>query len=98
MSVTPITHLGQPTSTYQLQTHHPPTSSLSPRVNAVIRLHLKMKKNMSNIPSKTTALIGQWVMQLTFIQEVAGLNPAGEQLFFLENQYILHAHFFKIQL
>ena len=31
--------------------------------------------------------MAQWVEQLTCKQEVAGSNPAGEQVFFFENQY-----------
>ena len=38
--------------------------------------------------------MGQSVVQLTCIQEVAGSNPAGEQIFFFENQYFLHTRFF----
>ena len=38
--------------------------------------------------------MAQWVEQLTCIQEVAGSNPAGEQIF-LENQYFLHKRFLK---
>jgi len=36
-------------------------------------------KNSSNISSKTIAWIAQWEVQLTCIQEVAGLNLAGKQ-------------------
>jgi len=65
LSVMPITHLGLPTSTYQLpKTINPSssTSSLSPQVNAVIRLRSaagwrrRSRENLSNIPSKTTAI------------------------------------------
>ena len=34
--------------------------------------------------------MAQWVEQLTFIQKVVGSNPAGEQIFFFENQYFLY--------
>ena len=38
--------------------------------------------------------MAQSVVQLTYIQEVAGSNPASEQIFFPENQYLLHTRFF----
>jgi len=34
--------------------------------------------------------MAQWVEQLTCIQEVMGLNPAGEQVFFLISTFCLH--------
>ena len=37
--------------------------------------------------------MAQWVEQLTCIQEVAGLNPAGEQIFFFENQVHVFLNF-----
>ena len=39
--------------------------------------------------------MAQWVEQLTCIQEVMDSNPAGEQIFFFENQYFLHTCFLK---
>ena len=40
--------------------------------------------------------MAQWVEQLTCIQEVAGSNPAGEQIFFLKlNTFCIHV--FKTQ-
>ena len=49
---------------------------------------------MSNIPPKTTALITQWVEQLTCIQEVVGSNPTGERFFSLISCF-LHTSFLK---
>ena len=67
----------------------------------VISLHLATSwrrrngESSSKIPSKATAHIAQWVEKLTCSQEVTGLNPAGEQICFSENQYLLHALFLK---
>ena len=44
---------------------------------------------------KNHSHVAQWVEQLTCIQEVTGSNPAGEQIFFFENQYFLHTRFLK---
>ena len=38
--------------------------------------------------------MAQSLEQLTCIQEVAGSNPGGEQIFSFENQYILLTRFF----
>ena len=57
---------------------------------------LKTKKwrKLEQNSIKNHSHIAQWVEQLTCIQEVAGLNPAGEYFFF-KYQHFLHTHFSK---
>ena len=53
----------------------------------------EVEKNLSNIPMKTAAQIAQWVKEVTSIQEAAGSNPAGEQIFFWNYTFCMHVFF-----
>ena len=39
--------------------------------------------------------MAQWVEQLTCIQEIVGLNPAGEQIFFFRKSKLMHTRFLE---
>ena len=54
----------------------------------------EVEKTQATFHQKTIAQIAQWVEKLTSIQEVVGMNPAGEQIFF-RKYYILHTLFLK---
>ena len=90
-SVTPITHLGLPTVTYQLSHITNPSSSYfkfvtvskcSDQIVFCSRLNMKKWRKLKHHSIENHSHIAQWVEQLTCIQEVAGLNPAGKQIFF----------------
>ena len=105
LSITPITHLGQPIVTYQLPNIINPSSSYFKFVTAsecgdqiVFCSGLKTKKwrKLEQHSIQNHNHMAQWVEQLTCIQEVVGSNPTGEQIVFFWTS-ILFAHtFFKL--
>ena len=91
LSITLITRLKLPTSTYQLCNIINPSSSYFKFVTTsecgdqiVFCSGLKTKKwrKLEQHSIENHSRMAQWVEQLTCIQEVAGLNPAGKQFFF----------------
>ena len=90
-SVTPITHLGQPTVAYQLPNFINPSSSYfkfvtvsecSDQIAFCSRSKTKKWRKLEQHSIENHSHMAQWVVQLTCIQEVAGSNPGGEQLLF----------------
>jgi len=104
LSVTLLTRLGLPTSTYQLPNIINPSSSYLKFVTAsecidqitfCSRLKMKKWRKLKQHSIKNHSRMVQWVEQLTCIQ-VAGSNPAGAQIFFSKfNTFCIHV-FFKI--
>ena len=86
-SVMPITHLRLSTSTYQLPNIINPSSSYfkfvttsecGDQIPFCSRLKTKKWRKLEQHSIENHSHMAQWVEQLTCIQEVAGLNPAGE--------------------
>ena len=103
LSVTLITCLGLTKSTYQLPNTINPLSSYfkfataSERGDQIAfssRLKTKEWRKLKQHSIENHSRMAQWVEQLTCIQEVAGSNPASEQIFFFEKQYFC-MHVFK---
>ena len=96
LSVTLITHLGQPTVIYQLPIIINPSSSYfkfvtvsecGDQIAFCSGLKTKKWRKLEQHSIENHSHMAQSVVQLTCIQEVAGSNPGGEQLFFFEYQY-----------
>ena len=52
----------------------------------------EVEKTLATFHPKSQPYVAQWVEQLTCIQEVAGSNPVGVQIFFFEiNTFRTHA-------
>ena len=101
-----LTCLGLPKSTYQLPNTINPSSSYykfvivsecGDQIAFCSGLKTKKWRKLEQHSIENHSHMAQWVEQLTCIQEVAGLNPAGEQISFFENQYFLLTCFFLIQ-
>ena len=100
LSVMPITHLGLPTSPYQLLNIINPSSSNFKFVTAsefgdqvvfCSRLKTKKWRKLEQHSIKNHSHMAQWLEQLTCIQEVVGLNPTGDQIFFSKiNTFCIH--------
>ena len=105
--VTLITPLVLLTSTYQLSTiinssfsylKFVTTSECGDQIAFGSGLKTKKWRKLEQHSIENHSHMAQLLEQLTCIQEVAGSNPGGEQIFFFENKYFLHTRFFKIQL
>ena len=105
-SVTPITHLGQPSVTYQLPNVINPSSSYfkfvtvsecSDQIAFCSRLKTKKRRKLEQHSIENHSHMAQSVVQLTCIQEVAGSNPCGEQLFFFWLSILFQTRFFRNQ-
>ena len=92
LSVTPITHLGRPTVTYQLPNIINPSSSYlkfvtmsecGDQIAFCSRLKTKKWRKLEQHSIENHSHMAQLVVQLTCIQEVVDSSPGGEQLFFL---------------
>jgi len=87
LSVMPITCLGLLTSTYFInlwtpQTHHPPTSSLSQQVNAVISLRSAATwRKLKQLFFENHSTDSQMGSAIDLHSEVVGSNPAGKWFF-----------------
>ena len=83
----PITCLGLLTSTYFInlwtpQTHHPPTSSLSQQVNAVISLRSAATwRKLKQLFFENHSTDSQMGSAIDLHSEVVGSNPAGKWFF-----------------
>ena len=107
LSVTLLTRLGLLTSTYQLPNIINPSSSYfkfvttsecGDQITFCSRLKMKKWRKLEQHSIKNHSRMAQWVEQLTCIQEVAGSNPAGEQIFFFKNQYFCVHVFLKFSI
>ena len=96
LSVTPIAHLRLLKSTYQLPNIINPSSSYfkfvtasecSDQIAFCSGLKTKKWRKLEQHSIENHSHMAQLVVQLTCIQEVAGSNPGGEQIFFFEYQY-----------
>ena len=95
-SVTLLIRLGLSTSPYQLSNIKNPSSSSFKFVTAskcgdqlafYSRLKTRKWRKLEQHSIENHSHMAQSVVQLTCIQEVAGSNPGGEQIFFFEYQY-----------
>ena len=105
LSVTLLTRLGLSTSPYQLPNIKNPSSSSFKFVTTskcgdqlafYSRLKTKKWRKFEQHSIENHSDMAQSVVQLTCIQEVAGSNPAGEQIFF-KNINTFANTFLKIQ-
>ena len=105
-SVTPLTRLKLPTSTYQLPNIINPSSSYfefvtvsecSDQIVFCSRLKTKKWRKLEQHSIENHSYMARSVVQLTCIQEVAGSNPGGEQLFFFLNINTFANTFFRNQ-
>ena len=105
-SITPITPLGLPTSTYHLSTIIDASSSYfkfvtmcecSDQIAFCSGLKTKKWRKLEQHSIKNHSHMAQWVEQLTCIQEVTGSNPAGEQIFFRKSIHFAYT-FLKLTL
>ena len=99
LSVTLLTHLGLSTSPYQLPKIKNPLPSFVTTSKCGDQLafynHLKTKKwrKPEQHSIENHSHMAQSVVQLTSIQEVVGLNPGGEQIFFLNINTFVNTFF-----
>ena len=97
-------HLRLPTSTYQLLNIINPSSSYfkfvtasecSDQIAFCSGLNTKKWRKLKQYSIEYHSHMAQWVEQLTCIQEVAGSNPVGKQIFFSKINAFCMQNFLK---